>query len=142
MLRKYTGNVLFNVFDGDDKRPAMTRAITEIQGQEYAFYLNEFDGGVIIAVHHVEGRNGQSPIINRNAIAQEVVTEIEGLDGYEYIFDLEFDDVLMQDFVVSVQRENKNGTPFKLAQPKKIALVRANAKEATPPAEATGTDGI
>lgn len=140
-MKKFTGNVLFNVFDGDDDRPAMTRAITEIRGQEYAFYLNEFDGGVILAAHHVEGRDGNKPIINRNPIAQTVVTEVEGLDGYEYIFDLEVDDVLLEDFVVSVQRENKNGTPFKLAQPKSIALIRANAREAKP-TEATGTDGI
>jgi len=136
---KYTGNVLFNVFEGDDNRQPMTRAITTIRGQEYAFYLNEFDGGTIIAAHHVTGREGNKPLIDRNPVAQSVVTEVEGLDGYEFIFDLELDNGMsLEDFVISAQRENKNGTPFKLAQPKDIALIRRNAVEK--PAAATGTD--
>lgn len=146
----YTGNVLFNVFAGNpDSTPPlnpMTRSIAIIGKQEYALYLNELDAGVLVAAHHVEGRDGNKPIVNRNPIAQAICDEIEGLDGMSYAFTLELDNgYVLDDFVVSNVRINKNGTEYRLAQPLAIAKVRAKAIEKTPePAPApvkTGTGG-
>lgn len=145
MATRYTGNVLFNVFPGDAEKNLnpMTRSIVAIGGVEYAVYLNELDNGVIIAAHHVDGREGNKPLVNRNPIAQCVADEIEGLEGMEYAFTLALDNgYLLDDFVVSAVRTNKNGTDFRLAQPLAIAKVRAKVVEKTAPAApATGTEG-
>lgn len=142
---KYTGNVLCNVFEGNpDANPPlnpMTRGIVMIGKQEFSIYLNELPGGIIIAAHHVEGRDGNKPIVNRNPIAQAVCDEIEGLEGMQYAFSLELDNgYVLDDFVVSEVRTNKNGTDYRLMQPLSIAKARAKVVEKTP-APKTGTDG-
>lgn len=134
---KFTGNVLFNVFPGDAEKNInpMTRAITMIGGDEFAIYLNEMEGGVIAAAHRVEGREGVKPIVNRNPIAQCVCDEIEGLEGSEYAFTLALDNgYVLDDFVVSEVRTNKNNNDYRLAQPLAIAKVRAKSVEKKPAA--------
>jgi hypothetical protein len=134
---KYTGSILFNVFAGDENRQPMTRAIVRIGSREYALYLNVTDGGTIAAAHAVTGRNGNSPIIDKNALAQCVCDSVEGLEGVEFILpELEFDNIRLVDFAVTAERTNPNDNQYRLAMPLDIAKVRFNVKER----KATGTD--
>lgn len=136
---KYTGSMLFNVFAGDESRQPMTRAIVRIGAREYALYLNFTDGGVITAAHQVTGRNGNSPIIDKNALAQCVCDTVEGLTGVEYIIpEMEFDGLRLVDFAVTSERTNPNGNEYRLAMPLDIAKVRFNVAEKK--LAATGTD--
>ena len=135
---KYTGSMLFNVFAGDENRQPMTRSIVRIGAREYAVYLNVTEGGVIAAVHTVTGRNGNSPIIDKNALSQCVCDSVEGIEAIEFIItELEFDGVKVQDFAITTARTNPNGNEFRLAMPLDIAKVRFSVTEKK---AATGTD--
>lgn len=127
---KFTGSILFNCFEGDENRQPMTRAISRFGAFEYAVYLNQLEGGVIAAVHAVQGRNGNSPIIDKNALAMTVVDQVEGLEGIEFVIPhLTWDNVEVNDFAVSIERVNPNGNTFRLAMPLEIAKVRYNVAE-------------
>jgi hypothetical protein len=140
MVTKFTGGMLFNVFRGEENRQPMTRAIARIGAREYAVYLNETEGGVIAAVHTVTGRNGNSPIIDKNALAMAVCDSVEGIDEIEYIVpELEFDGVMIRDYAICAVRTNKNDNEYRQAMPLAIAKVRYGATEKKAPA-ATGTD--
>jgi len=140
----YTGNMVFNCFPGDEERKLnpMTRAVVDIKEQKYVFYLNELEGGVLVAAHHAAVDADNKLTVNRNPIAQAACDEIEGLEGVEYAFSITLDNgYRMNDFVISEVRTNKNGTDYRLGQPLFVAKIRAKAVEKTPAAAPkTGTD--
>jgi len=147
---KFTGNLWFNVFEGDENKAKMTRAIAKVGGVEYAFYMNELEGGVVIAAYLVTGRNGNSPIVEKNPVAQTVATEVvmpgqkdePEAEEREYIFDMQLDDTtFISEFIIGAQKDNRNGNPVRLAQPKEIAALRRNVVEKTEKDQGTGTNG-
>lgn len=143
----YTGNMVFTHFAGKPEQnlAPMTRAIVEFGPTvAYALYLNEMEGGVVIAAHHIVSRENGKIVTNRTAVAQCVADEIEGLTGFEYAFTLQLDNgMLLDDFVVSEVRTNTKGTQFRTAQPLAIARVRSKTTEVTAPAkQATSGDYI
>ena len=135
---KYSGNLLFNVFPGNEEQKLnpMTRSIADIGGHKYAIYLNEFDGGVIVAVHSCTIEEGK-PLIDRNPIAQAVADEFTDFSGYDFVFSIDLPHAQIVNFVVSSVRVNRNGTEYRLAQPLQIAKIRAPSPARVTPEDVT-----